>query len=81
MRWYAYGMISGIEQYLLPEKQEDIGVTAKDDGVFVETVLYRYRAGPWRDLPERFGDFKAIHTRFTRWSQKGVWKKVFNTLT
>ena len=34
-----------------------VGVTAKDNRLFVEAVLYRYRAGiPWRDLPERFGD-------------------------
>lgn len=66
---------------LLPGKLGDVGVTAKDNRLFVEAVLYRYRAGiPWRDLPERFGDFKAIHTRHTRWSQKGVWQRVFDEL-
>lgn len=66
---------------LLPGKAGDVGVTAKDNRLFVEAVLFRYRAGiPWRDLPERFGDFKAIHTRHTRWSQKGVWKQVFESL-
>jgi transposase len=66
---------------VLPGKPGDVGVTAKDNRLFVEAVLYRYRAGiPWRDLPEWFGDFKAIHTRHTRWSQKGPWKKVFETL-
>jgi transposase len=40
---------------------------AKDNRLFVEAVLYRYRAGiPWRDLPERFGDFRVVHTRFSR---------------
>ncbi len=44
-------------------------------------VLYRYRAGiPWRDLPECFGDFRVVHTRHTRWSEKGVWKQVFDVL-
>ena len=44
----------------------------------MEAVLYRYPGGiPWRDLPERFGDFKALHTR---WSQKGVGKKGFEAL-
>ena len=39
------------------------------------------RAGiPWRDLPERFGDWKQVHTRHTRWAQSGVWEKVFRTL-
>ncbi|MGL4426535.1 MAG: IS5 family transposase [Alphaproteobacteria bacterium] len=66
---------------LLSGKPGDVGVTAKDNRLFVEAVLYRYRAGiPWRDLPERFGNFKAIHTRHTRWSRSGVWKKVFETL-
>jgi len=44
-------------------------------------VLYRYRAGvPWRDLPERFGDFRVVHTRFSRWAKRGVWKKLFQHL-
>jgi transposase len=67
---------------VLPGKPRDVGVTAKDNRLFVEAVLYRYRAGiPWRDIPERFGSFKAIHTRHTRWSQKGVWKRVFEALS
>ncbi|APB34792.1 putative transposase [Gloeomargarita lithophora Alchichica-D10] len=37
--------------------------------MFIEAVLYRYRVGiPWRDLPECFGDFRVVHTRFSRWS-------------
>jgi transposase len=41
---------------LLPGREGHVGVTAKDNRLFVEAVLYRYRAGiPWRDLPERFG--------------------------
>ncbi len=50
--------------------------------LFVEAVLYRHRAGiPWRDLPERFGDFRVIHTRHMRWSRKGVWERVFKVLS
>jgi len=26
---------------------------------------------PWRDLPERFGPWKTIHSRFTRWNKTG----------
>ena len=44
-------------------------------------MLYRYRAGiPWRDLPERFGHFRAVHRRHSRWSNKGTWKLVFEAL-
>lgn len=67
---------------LLPGKETDCGVTAQDNRLFIEAVLYRYRAGiPWRDLPERFGDFRVIHTRHMRWSAKGVWERIFKTLS
>ena len=66
---------------ILPGRADCVGVTAKDNRLFVEAVLYRYRAGiAWRDLPERFGNFRIIHTRHTRWSKKAVWKKVFEIL-
>ena len=48
-------------------KSGDRGRTASDNRLFVEAVLYRYRAGiPWRHLPEHFGDFRVIHTGHMR---------------
>ncbi len=68
-------------QNLLPGREGSVGGTAKDNRLFVEAVLYRYRAGmPWRDLPGRFGDFRVIHTRHMRWSKSGVWQKIFEHL-
>ncbi len=56
-------------------------MTAADNRLFVEAVLYRRRAGiAWRDLPERFGDWKNIHRRHSRWSKSGVWENVFTYL-
>ena len=67
---------------VLPGKASDVGVSAKDNRLFVEAVLYRYRAGiPWRDLPSRFGDFRVVHTRFSRWRATGVWESLFNHLS
>ncbi len=66
---------------LLPGRAGHVGGTAQDNRLFVEAVLYRYRAGiPWRDLPARFGDFRVIHTRHMRWSRSGVWARVFEHL-
>ena len=66
---------------ILPGREGSVGVTAKDNRLFVEAVLYRYRAGiPWRDLPERFGDWSVVHTRFSRWAKNGVWQRIFQHL-
>jgi len=68
-------------EHLLPGREGSVGTTAKDNRLFIEAVLYRYRAGiPWRDLPERFGDFRVVHTRFSRWAKSGVWERVFKHL-
>src|SRR4051794_17001090 len=65
-------------QDLLPGRVGHVGVTAKDNRLFVEAVLYRFRTGvPWRDLPERFGCGVKVHTRFSRWAKAGVWERVF----
>ena len=66
---------------MLPGRVGYVGVTAKDNRLFVEAVLYRYRTGiPWRDLPERFGCGVKVHTRFSRWAKAGVWERVFQHL-
>ncbi len=66
---------------LLPGRDGHVGGTAADNRLFVDAVLYRYRAGiPWRDVPERFGDGVAVHRRFSRWAKSGVWERVLEHL-
>jgi transposase len=64
---------------ILPGRERHVGVTAKDNRLFVEAVFYRYRAA-WRDLPERFGDPIKIYMRFSRWAKGSAWKKIFEML-
>jgi transposase len=69
-------------EHLLPGRVGHVGGNAPDNRLFVEAVLYRYRAGiPWRDLPERFGKWKSVHQRFGRWARAGVWARVFEVLS
>ena len=63
---------------LLPGRSDQRGVTAKDNRLFVDGVLWIARSGaPWRDLPERFGKWNSVYRRFQRWAQAGVWQRVF----
>ncbi|MBK6961036.1 MAG: IS5 family transposase [Gammaproteobacteria bacterium] len=53
----------------------------KDNRLFVDAVLWIARAGaPWRDLPEAFGPWNSVYKRFSRWSNAGVWHRVFAEL-
>ena len=66
----------------LPGRSGHVGVTAKDNRLFVEAVLYRFRAGiPWRDLPPGFGNWHRVYVRFDRRSKRGVWLKLFAQLS
>lgn len=66
---------------LLPGREGHVGGTAKDNRLFVEAVIWKFRSGaPWRDLPERFGGWKNTHRRFSRWSENGVWANLFKHL-
>lgn len=35
---------------------------------------------PWCDLPERFGKWTTVYSRFCRWQRTGVWTSVFAKL-
>jgi transposase len=66
---------------LLPGKAGDPGVTAKDNRLFINAIVWIAKTGaPWRDLPERFGNSNSVWRRFDRWSKKGVWDRVFRVL-
>lgn len=67
---------------LLPGKEGDPGRTAEDNRLFLEALLWLVRTGaPWRDLPEHFGKWSSVWKRFRRWSENGVFERVFQELS
>ena len=67
---------------LLPGKAGDPGRTGADNRLFVNGVLWVLRSGAhWHDLPARYGKYKTVHKRFTRWAKAGVWERVFTALS
>jgi len=75
MQW---GKISG----LIIGRPDQKGSTGRDNRMFVEGVLWIVRTGsPWRDLPGAFGEWNSVFRRFSRWSAKGVWQRMFDALS
>ena len=67
---------------ILPGREGHVGVTAKDNRLFLEAVLWRVRTGlPWRDLPSEFGNWNSIFQRFRRWVRAGVFERLFEQLS
>ena len=67
---------------LVPGKVGDPGRSGADNRLFVNGVLWVLRSGAhWHDLPPRYGKYKSVHKRFTRWAAAGVWERVFEVLS
>ncbi|MCJ9696039.1 IS5/IS1182 family transposase [Rhizobium anhuiense] len=57
------------------------GSSGRDNRMFMEAVLWIVRTGsPWRDLPEVFGEWNSVFRRFSRWSRKGIWWRIFEAM-
>jgi putative transposase len=71
----------GLIEHLLPGKPGDPGAHGQDNRRFVNGVIWIARtSAPWRDLPERFGEWNSVFQRFNRWSKSGVWQRVFQAV-
>jgi transposase len=62
---------------LLPPPRPRTGRPAKDHRTVLNAILWRLKTGaPWRDLPERYGPWQTVYSRFRRWQRAGVWDRV-----
>jgi len=66
---------------LLPPQQPWTGCPNKDHRTIINGILWINRTGaPWRDLPERYGPWQTVASRFYRWRKAGIWDCIFATL-
>ena len=66
---------------LLPPDFGRVGRRPRPNRVMVDAMLWILRTGcPWRDLPPHYPKWKSVHTRFLRWSRRGIWKSVLDAL-
>jgi transposase len=67
-------------QPLLPTRPQGRKST-RGDRLFLDAVVFHAKTGiPWRDLPERFGNWKTVYNRFRNWSEKDCWAQIFREL-
>jgi len=67
---------------LLPPHKPRRARPAKDHRTVLNGVLWVLRAGTpwWRDLPERYGPWQTVYSRFYRWQKRGIWQELLKEL-
>ena len=68
-------------QPLLPPQKPQTGRPAVDHRLIVEGMLWVVRTGSsWRELPERFGPWSTVSSRYQRWCKEGLWDRILHVL-
>ncbi len=68
-----------LEPVLPPRKKK--GRRRAEDRRIVNGILWILRTGaPWRDLPERYGSWSTVYSRFYRWRKAGYWDRILAAL-
>lgn len=66
-------------QPLLPPRRA--GRQRRNDRQIINGILWKLATGAlWRDLPERYGPWATVYTRFRRWTWAGIWAEIFTAV-
>lgn len=68
-----------LEPYLPPRLSG--GRPRLDHRPIMNGILYLMATGvAWRDLPERYGHWQSVYSRFRLWVQTGVWERIIGAM-
>jgi len=71
-----------IKDLLPPEQTGKPGRPSSDNRTAYNGMLWIDRTGaPWEDLPERYGAKSTVHDRFKKWTELGIFEKIFEILS
>ena len=76
------GSILNDEQWsILKAKLLEAGAyNTKNLRLTVEGILFKMKSGcPWRCVPDKYGDWRALHKRFTAWVKSGKLRAIFDS--
>ncbi len=67
---------------LLPAQKPRTGRPNSDHRTIVAGILWVAHTGAsWRELPDRFGPWQTIYSRYHRWRKAGIWQQVLEILS
>ena len=71
-----------IKPYILEEQTgSSRGRPSKDSRTMLNGIFWILRSGAsWRDLPERYGPWQTVYKRFAKWSDGGIFERIFTDL-
>ena len=76
--WLSEAQFSRLQPFL-PNKPR--GVPRVDDRRVISGIIHVIRNGlMWRDAPSEYGPHKTLYNRFVRWSEIGVFDRIFSEL-
>lgn len=71
-----------VASLLPPEKTGKPGRPPKDNRTMLNGMVWIARSGaPWRDLPERYGPWNSVYSRFRKWIDDGILDNIFRVLS
>src|SRR6476620_1128127 len=70
-----------LKDMLPAERKPQGGRPAKNNRHMLNAMLWMVRSGaPWRDLPEYYGPWQSVYTRFRRWEKSGLFDQILDNL-
>ena len=71
-----------IKSLLPPENTGKKGRPRKDNRIMLNGMLWIARSGcQWRELPEYYGNWQGVYTRFRKWRDEGILEQIFHALS
>ena len=71
-----------IADLLPPENTGKQGRPRKNNRTILNGMVWIARSGaPWRDLPERYGPWETVCSRFRKWIEDGILDNIFRVLS
>ena len=70
-----------IKDLFPPEISGKRGRPGKNNRIMFNAIVWLARSGaPWRDLPERFGPWETVYSKFRLWLENAILDNIFRIL-